>query len=67
ESTATLYILSIKSGYYNRYGQITELLADAKLFSSQQEAIDFRKLYDPQHYVDCSVILQLTVFVSQID
>lgn len=64
ESTATLYALSIKGGYYDKKGQITELLTEAKLFFSPQDAIEFRKLYDSQHYVDCSMILKLTIFVS---
>lgn len=64
ESTATLYALSVKGGYYDKNGQITELLTKAKLFSSPQEAIEFRKSYDPQHYVDCSMVLKLTVFIS---
>lgn len=67
ELTATLYVLSIKGGYYDGNGQITELLTDAKLFSTRQEGIEFRKRYDPQHHVDCSTILQLTVFISEID
>lgn len=64
ESTATLYALSIKGGYYDKNGEITELLTEAKLFSSPQEAIEFREFYDPQHYVDCSIVLKLTVFIT---
>lgn len=66
ESTATLYALSIKGGYYDTDGQITALITDAKLFSSWQEATAFRKVYDPLHHVDCSTLLQLTVFVSEV-
>ena len=67
EAAAMLYALSIKGGYYDKNGQVTELLTDAKFFKTQQEAIEFRRVYDPQHYVDCSVLLQLTVFISEID
>lgn len=67
ESTATLYVLSIKGGYYDNQGQITELLTDALLFSTRQEAIDFRRRYDPAHHVDCSILLQLTIFISEMD
>lgn len=67
ESTAMLYVLSIKGEYYDRFGQITESLADAKLFSTAQEVIEFKKLYDPQHYVDCAIVLRLTIFISEVD
>lgn len=67
ESTATLYALSIKGGYYDDGGEITELITDAKLFSTQQEAIEFRRVYDPLHHVERSGILQLTVFISQME
>lgn len=66
ESTATLYALSIKGGYYDGSGEITESIADAKLFSTRQEAIEFRRLHDRIHHIDCSVLLQLTIFISQI-
>jgi hypothetical protein len=64
ESTATLYVLSIKGGYYDKNGQITELLTEAEFFSSPQEAIEFREFYDPQHCVDCSMVLKLMIFIS---
>lgn len=67
EATAMLYALSIKGGYYDSNGEITEFLTDAKFFTTQQEAIEFRTSYDPQHQVDCSILLQLTVFISEID
>ncbi len=67
ESTATLYALSIKGGYYDVNGEITMFLTEARFFSSRQEAIEFRKTYDPIHYVDCSTILQLTVFISEVE
>lgn len=67
ESTATLYALSIKGGYYNECGEITELLTEAQLFSTRQKAIDFREHYDPTHHVDRSMLLQLTVFISEVD
>lgn len=66
ESTATVYALSLKGGYYDSFGAITELLTEAQLFSTQQEAIKFRKIHDPLHYVDCSILLSLTIFVSGI-
>lgn len=67
ESTATLYALSVKGGYYDDSGEITELLAEAKLFSTQQEAIEFRRIYDPLHHIERASILQLTVFISQTE
>lgn len=67
ESTATFYALSIKGGYYDDNGEITEFLTEAKLFSTQQEAINFRKIHDPWHHVDCSTLLHLTVFISQME
>ena len=66
ESTATLYTLSIKGGYYDESGEITEFLTEAKLFSNPQEANSFRRIHDPQHYVDCSMLLQLTIFISEV-
>ena len=66
ESSATLYALSIKGGYYDINGRIVVLLTDAKLFSSRQEAINFRKIHDPRHHVDCSALLQLTIFISEV-
>lgn len=67
ESTATLYALTIKGGYCDVNGKITMFLTEAKFFSSRQEAIEFRKAYDLMHYVDCSTILQLTVFISEVE
>lgn len=67
ESTATIYALSIKGEFYDNNGQITEFLTDAKLFSTRQEAIEFRKIHDPLHSVDCSRLLQLTVFISEVE
>ena len=67
ESTATLYVLSIKGEYYGKDGEITPFLTEAQLFSSRQEAIEFRRLHDRQHHVDCSLLLQMTVFISEID
>lgn len=65
ESTATLYALSIKGGYYDHLGEIVKDLTDAKLFPTKEEAIKFRQFYDPCHRVDCSIMLQLTVFISE--
>lgn len=67
ESTATFYALSVKGGYYDADGEITELITDAKLFSTQQEAVNFRKIHDPMHHIERAGLLQLTVFISQID
>lgn len=66
ESTTTLYALSIKGGYYDKIGEITGELTDARLFQTKDEAVRFREFYDPCHKVDCSILLQLTVFISKV-
>lgn len=65
ESIATLYVLSIKGGYYTLNGQITESLSDARFFATEQEAINFRRHHDPQHRVDCAMLLKLTIFIEE--
>jgi hypothetical protein len=65
ESTATLYILSVKGGYYDADGDIAELLADAHFFSTPQEAMTFRRVHDPRHHIDCAILLQLTIFIGE--
>ena len=67
ESTATLYALSIKGGYYDNFGGITELLTEAHLFLTRREAIEFREKFDSSHRVDRSVLLQIIVFISEIE
>ena len=67
ESSATLYALTIKGGYYDSLGEIVKDLTEAKLFPTKKEAIKFREFYDPCHRVDCSVLLRVTIFVSEAD
>jgi hypothetical protein len=65
ESITILYALGIKGGYYNHAGDITQELSQAKLFSSEYEAEAFRRLHDPRHYIDCAMLLRLTVIIEQ--
>ena len=65
ESIGTLYVLSIKGGYYNSDGQITEELSNARFFPTSREAADFQKHHDSRHRVDRSTLLKLTIFITE--
>lgn len=67
ESVGTFYVLSIKGGYYDKDGEIVESLTDARLFTTRHDAIEFRRFHDPLHRVDCSILLQLTVFIAEAE
>jgi hypothetical protein len=67
ESSATLYALSIKGGYYDHLGEIVEDLTEAKLFPTREEAIKFREFYDPCHHVEQAILLRVTIFIAQED
>lgn len=64
ETTYTYYALSIKGGFYSGTGAIVEEIATARLFKTEQQAIEFRKIHDPKHRVDCSTLLTVQMLVS---
>lgn len=67
ETTFNYYALSIKGGYYNHLGQIVNELNNAKLFTTQEEAKAFRKIYDSTHWVTESTLLRVHLLLSEVD
>ena len=66
QTTYQYYALSIKGGFYDSDGEIVDDFEGAKLFKSQQEAVAFRKKYDPIHRVDCAILLNVQILVSEL-
>ncbi len=67
ESTAVFYVLQAKGSYYTADGQLTDLLREAKLFESVQEAESFQKQFDPIHSIDLSMLVRLTLLVEEVE
>jgi hypothetical protein len=67
EGSRICYALSIKGGYYNASGEIIQDLIEAKLFSAPEEAMAFRKRFDPLHKIDEAMLLQVSMFTEVRD
>ena len=63
-TTLTCYALSIKGGYYDCEGNITEELSEALLFNTRDQAIAYRKQADKYHQVEQSMLLRITWLVE---
>lgn len=66
QTTYQYYGLSIKGGFYDALGQIVDDFDKAKLFKNQQEVIVFRNRYDPIHQIECAMLLNVQILVSQL-